>query len=617
VLMVAAPAVTFLAIRHGSGATDGADTSIVRVEAPRGAVSLIPPGAAVVPGRVVSADLLPWLVEAWLVGVIFFSLRTAGGVLLVERLRLSEAEPVGTRRREVCLDLQRRLGLDRAIRYCECRRLEAPAVIGWFRPVVLLPVTALTGLSEQQLEAVIAHELAHVRRFDSLVNLFQVAAETLLFYHPAVWWVSRRVRAERENCCDDVAVSVCGDAGEYARTLVAMEEWRSAPSLAMAANRSPLRNRVARLLGAASGRAPGGGLGAVLLCLAGALLVGSTFLGVARASLGSGATPKDSGASDPDSASASPVPSAQPTPGVRPTPTTARPQVLIARASTPGPAQEPQAKGKDDAAATGEEQEGSSGKESFIDGLKVAGLENLTVDQLVAMKIQGVTPEYVRQVHELGLRPSADELIAMRVQGVTAEYVRDIRAQGLNPTAEQLVAMKTQGVTPEYVRGIKGLGLRADADELVGMQVQGVTLEYIRDMRAAGLNPTAEQFLAMKTQGATPEYVRGLHDLGLRPEADELVGMRVQGVTPDYIRQIRAAGLNPTAEQLVALRVQGVTPDYVRVLQGAGLGKLRVDDYLAAKVQGITPEFIEKARKHGFQNLDLDKLMALKRAGVL
>ena len=104
-------------------------------------------------------------------------------------------------------------------------------------------------LSEDQLQAVIAHELAHIQRLDAFVNVFQVCMETLLFYHPAVWWLNKRIRAEREHCCDDVAVSLCGNAVEYARALTLMEEWRSAPVFAMAANRGPLTDRIMRVLG--------------------------------------------------------------------------------------------------------------------------------------------------------------------------------------------------------------------------------------------------------------------------------------------------------------------------------------------------------------------------------
>src|SRR5690606_32589603 len=100
-----------------------------------------------------------------------------------------------------------------------------------------------------QLRAVIAHELAHVRRLDAFVNLFQILAEALLFYHPALWWLNRRVRAERELCCDEVAVSMTGDRLSYARALAAMAEWKCPPGLAMAANRAPLPARILHVLG--------------------------------------------------------------------------------------------------------------------------------------------------------------------------------------------------------------------------------------------------------------------------------------------------------------------------------------------------------------------------------
>src|SRR5438105_9546309 len=180
------------------------------------------------------------------------------------------------------------MGFERVIRYCECDRLDAPAAFGWIRPVVLLPVRALSGLTEDQIEAVIAHELAHIRRLDCFVNLFQIAVETLLFYHPAVWWVSQRIRTEREHCCDDEAVALCGDAVNYARALTLMEEWRTAPSLMMAANRSPLSQRVVRILGldGAAGRFRLAGMAVAVACLVGAMVAGNAFLGVARAAFG-------------------------------------------------------------------------------------------------------------------------------------------------------------------------------------------------------------------------------------------------------------------------------------------------------------------------------------------
>ena len=156
--------------------------------------------------------------------------------------------------------LSRRLHIARHVRLLESTIVDVPTVIGWIKPVILMPASALAGLTPHQLEAILAHELAHIRRHDYLVNLLQTVVETLLFYHPAVWWLSRRIRAERENCCDDLAVSLCGDPYTYAQALADLEELR-APGrhLAMAANGGSLAERVRRLLGAPShaGRAPG------------------------------------------------------------------------------------------------------------------------------------------------------------------------------------------------------------------------------------------------------------------------------------------------------------------------------------------------------------------------
>src|SRR6266436_5578612 len=297
VLMVASPIVTFTwlysetipAVLTGAeGASTWAGTSTQKATALSGSHA-----PALAPRAEQSMGML-WLVEAWFLGVLVLSLRTAGGLFLIERMRRKEIKPVGQELYERCVVLQRKMGLDRVIRYCECHRLDAPAVLGWFRPVVLLPVRALTGLTEEQIEAVIAHELAHIRRLDCFVNLFQIAAETLLFYHPAVWWVSQRIRAERENCCDDEAIAICGDAVVYARALTLMEEWRTAPALMMAANRSPLAERVVRLLGVngTTGRTRIAGLEVSFVCLAGALLAGNAFLGVAQASLGTSSSAK-------------------------------------------------------------------------------------------------------------------------------------------------------------------------------------------------------------------------------------------------------------------------------------------------------------------------------------
>lgn len=192
---------------------------------------------------------LPYLVAGWLLGVFGLSLWHLGGWAQLQRLRRKLIKPVDASLHVALKHLADKLGVDRAVELLESALVQVPTVVGWLRPVILLPASALTGLSAEQLEALLAHELAHVRRCDYLVNVLQTVVETLGFYHPAVWWVSHKIRIERENCCDDLAVNICGDRLRYARALTSMEEIRSGRAeLAVAASGGNLFAHIRRLV---------------------------------------------------------------------------------------------------------------------------------------------------------------------------------------------------------------------------------------------------------------------------------------------------------------------------------------------------------------------------------
>jgi beta-lactamase regulating signal transducer with metallopeptidase domain len=192
-------------------------------------------------------------VPLWLVGVMALSSRLVAGWLVVERIKRAAAQPVSKAWLSRVRTIANRLRITRPVRVIESAVVSSPMVVGWLRPVILLPASALTGLAPAQLEAVIAHELAHIQRHDYLVNLIQTAVETLLFYHPASWWISRQIRVEREHCCDDVAVELCGDRLTYARALADLEQLRGADmTLALAATGGSLIRRIRRLLGVSS-----------------------------------------------------------------------------------------------------------------------------------------------------------------------------------------------------------------------------------------------------------------------------------------------------------------------------------------------------------------------------
>jgi len=227
------------------------------------------------PGRQTLTPVIPWLALAWMLGVCALSLRAGGLWLQLRLLARSGSEPEQTALLDRFRRLVKQAGLRRKIRLLLSDRIDTPLTFGWIKPVVMLPFSAISGLSPAQLEALILHELSHIRRFDYAVNMLQTAVETLLFYHPAVWWVSRQIRVEREHCCDDAAAALCGDTAGYARALARMESLRHGGGFALAAAGGHLLSRIRRLTGRAQGarKTPiSGAAGAILLACA--LLLG-------------------------------------------------------------------------------------------------------------------------------------------------------------------------------------------------------------------------------------------------------------------------------------------------------------------------------------------------------
>ncbi|MCP4248893.1 MAG: M56 family metallopeptidase, partial [bacterium] len=203
---------------------------------------------------------LPWLVRAlpptahvWSCCVILLGLRLMVGWLGLRGLRLRNTKPLPDALRDVVRRVSQRLGMADEVNVLGTDAIAEPVAFGLHRPVVLLPVSLLTRCPQELVEAMIAHELAHIRRHDLWVNLFQRVVETLLFYHPAVWWASGRMRLERELCCDDVAVGATRRRADYAEALVALTETKGGNmarvwAMGMFNNRLTLLSRVRRVL---------------------------------------------------------------------------------------------------------------------------------------------------------------------------------------------------------------------------------------------------------------------------------------------------------------------------------------------------------------------------------
>ncbi len=188
------------------------------------------------------------LVTIWALCVAVFSARLALGLIWVARISNIEKIQTNPFWQKKINHLAGQSGIRRTITLREVSNLTSPAVAGWLRPVILVPATLVTGMPPDLLEALLAHEVAHIRRMDYLVNLLQSTVEILLFYHPTVWWISTQIRVEREKIADDLASELIGEPRRLAQALSELERVQfSKHQLALAATGGNLFDRIRRL----------------------------------------------------------------------------------------------------------------------------------------------------------------------------------------------------------------------------------------------------------------------------------------------------------------------------------------------------------------------------------
>jgi hypothetical protein len=404
-------------------------------------------------------------------------------------------------------------------------------------------------LNAEQLEVVLAHELAHIRRADYLWNMLQSMIETLFFFHPAVWWVSNKLRQQRELCCDDAALACCSDPLVYATALLRLEEQRSTRlHLAMALDGhqgSGLRARIVRILGEApQGRREIAPLSLFGICvmlglflfplqhlfaslpgeakqaarMLGAAVVvpsPSTKIFIAPMPVERPAAQHLSVACDDEFASAAPVAA---TSHAHRAAAIAAASPMIAQSAAPA------------AAAN------ASAKSDYISRMQAAGY-TVDLDKYIAMKTQGVTPEFAQSMSTLGFgKPTADELISLKIFGVTPETVKELRASGLDATKFQ---------------------------DLVSYRIFKVTPEFVAEMKAAGFSGIpAKKLVELRVQGVTPEFARATKQQFPDVTVDQLAQLRIFHIDEAFIASAKSHGFDHlTIEKLVRLRISGLLDD--------------------------------------------------------
>lgn len=593
---------------------------------------------------------LPAIVGIWLAGVVFLSARLLVSWMRARRFAQHGATPASAEWQRIGAHLSDVLGLRRTVQLLESAAIEVPSVIGTLRPIILLPAAALTGMTPEQIEMVLAHEFAHIRRHDFLVNLLQAVVETVMFYHPAVWWMSRRVRIERENCCDDLAVAICGNPIQYARALTRLEELRvSALPVVVAANGGSLLDRIRRI---ASVRAEG--TSSSPRWAAGVAVLSILLIAVAVPSL-----PALAQRDDPKDVKEKAQPS------------TTHVDVVEARTDDasdrdgdvdvnvdPDVDVDVDVDGPDvgvDVDVPDVDYDSDYDWESAvppvppIPSIAVAAPAPLPVPAPMAtpaiapvapVAMAGMMtprpPRAPRVPHgawddddddragdrELGAggKLSVEELISLRATGVTPAYVNSMREIFPNLTLRQVTGMSAVGVTPQFVREMRDAGLDVSRPkDATSLAAVGVTPDYIRQMKAAGFSASsARDVTSLRAVGVTPDYIARMREAGLEVRsAHEATGLAAQGVSPEWIRKVRDAGLKiDTARAATSLAAVGVTPEWLRSMRDAGVKIDDTRDATSLAAQGVTPEFVKRLANAGYTNLSPRALSRLAAAGV-
>lgn len=489
--------------------------------------------------RPMARRTMPWAVGMWGAGVLVLSLRLLGGWWIARRLARGRAGAEVVRLRETLERLVRRMRISAPVRIFESALVEVPTVVGWLRPVILVPVSVLACMPPAQLEALLAHELEHIRRLDYLANLAQAWVETLLFYHPAAWWISSRIRAEREHCCDDAAVAACRNPALYGRALEVLEQHRGrTPRLLPAATGGSLLLRIRRLAGQRIPVAPPRGFAALILVSSALAMAAVTAAGstpaVRRAARASWVRAERMGAWVARGRLSGPMRWAGPVrlPSARVAPVHGVPadEALAAPAVAEAP---------DAEALAGSEADREVLADNGAGGAELAELDRLGNGNL-----------------------SAAEILRLQEEGVGSDYVAAMnRAFGSRLTAAQLALLKQEDVDARYASELCESGRAPlSPEDVVRLRAEDVSGAYVAELRALGLGHLAvEEWIALRTEDVSASFISSMMALGLEDlTAGQLIRLRQEDVTPGFVRRIRREGYEGTSvEELIRFRQRG------------------------------------------------------------
>ena len=583
---------------------------------------------------------LSWLYGA---GVIVMLIRLCRQQWSVQRLARQASELCDREWVALVNESADSLGIRRSVRLLRSQEQSMPMAFGTRRPAILIPATGDTW-PEDRRRAVILHELAHVARYDCLTQMLAFAACTLYWFHPAVWWVARRLRVERELACDDRVIAAGAPARDYAGHLLEIAYslgGHRAPALAVSMARGrQLEGRImAALDGGRNRRAPAAGVYVACLAITACLLVplaGATSrvvaaspalpqAAVAAPSLKSWDTliRESAGSIIRAAAAAMGIPQDR-LPGtweIRPSVTEGTVHLRLAElnSSSGTDVQVDQLQGLRPAQLTGpggpvqfqlRRDAGTFAFEGIIRSGIGAGTFSFTAD-----------PNFPAELAKRGFaRPTAAEQYQMARHDVGFAFIDELTKHGYaKPETSELVRAGQHGVRVTYVREMAALGYRLGSlAPLIELRDHGVGPSYVRELADQGYKGlSADELRKARDHGISPEYVRAMRDGGYGSlKMEQLINARDHGVGADYVRDMRQLGHSVPLDELIRARDHGVSVEFVGDMASLGYTKLPLDSLIRLRDHSVSPKYVQELKTLGYDNLSLDDLVTLRDHGL-
>jgi len=621
---------------------------------------------------------LPLIVGFWLLGVAIFLLRLLSSVSYVYYLKGRMNFPADEFWLDLLDDLTVKTGLDKAISLVESALVRTPQVVGYLKPMILFPLGMINRLPAAEVEAILAHELAHILRHDHLLNVLQGFVETLFYYHPGVWWISAQVRTERESAADELAIQLTGDSLTYAKALVTVQEMGfmpMSPALAFAGQqksqfmlrlqrilhiKSPTTNTMEKMLtvvlvaGTLSGLAWIKNFANNTYHQVETVLVEPKPMETARvetteARLSSKSIERqESSHFDIDSdapMSTSGFWNAE-IKGERvylnlqsktehsnwntsryfdkkefsSLPTTESTFHLKRDAGTlnfKGKFDGNEGYGKFDFAQNAEFKQ-------YLDQQSITGVDE---EEMLHLFMADVNKDYIAYLQQHGYKTlTGNNLVEMSIHGLDKEtlqgYFAAFQKGGYGQVPiRKLIELKIHGAGPSFMQSLTSLGYeKVSLEDVLTAKIHGISADYVRGLQSAGYsNLPLEQVVTFKIHGVDADYARRMNQAngGKNLSADELVSSKIHGLDPERINKIRSAtGGQMSMEDMRSYSIHGIDDAYIQSLKDAGFASLKPQAIIQARIHGLDGVYMKSLKEAGFSNLSLDQAMQARIHGL-